>query len=182
MRTKFLAFFTFLVLLFIILLLIPQKQQETKKVLSSSQNSKSSQCQSINNLPDKNCTPGEIDPEVTQEDIYQTICKKGYTTTVRPPVSYTGPLKLVVMKKYGDSDSPKNYEFDHLISLELGGSPTSEKNLWPEPYNSSLGSYQKDRVENYLNKQVCSGSISLSQAQTEISTDWVKVYNSIQNQ
>ena len=38
-------------------------------------------------LPDPRCTPGSIDPYVTQADIRSTICKTGWTGTVRPPES-----------------------------------------------------------------------------------------------
>ena len=81
------------------------------------------------------------------------------------------------MKEYGFSDSPSNYELDHLISLELGGSPDSTKNLFPEPYNIDLNAKKKDLVENYLHKQVCDGAMTLQEAQQEISHDWVTVYH-----
>ncbi|MDO8619504.1 MAG: hypothetical protein Q7R49_06230 [Candidatus Daviesbacteria bacterium] len=141
---------------------------------------KTSGCISVNGLPDKACTPGDIDPKVTQSNIQQTICVSGYTKTVRPPVSYTAPLKLKIMQEYGDTDSPKNYELDHLISLELGGNPTSETNLWPESYNIALNAREKDKVENYLHNQVCSGKSTLYQAQLQIANDWVSVYHKIQ--
>ena len=56
-------------------------------------------CHAINNtLPDPKCTPGAIDPAVTQDNIDSTICIPGYTKTVRPPVSITEPQKLESMK------------------------------------------------------------------------------------
>jgi len=123
-------------------------------------------------LPDSSCTPGAIDPGVTQETIQQTICVKGYTTTVRPPVSYTNKLKAKQIAEYGFSDADlHNYEEDHLISLELGGSATDPKNLWPEPGNSPN---QKDTVENRCHKMVCAGEITLLAAQQQIATDWTK--------
>ena len=127
-------------------------------------------CKIINDiLPDPKCTPGAIDPRVTQDNIDSTICVSGYTKTVRPPVSVTEPQKIESMKSYGFNDSPSNYEFDHLIPLELGGAPDNMKNLWPEPHSSS---YDKDAVENYLHEQVCSGNMKLKTAQDLISTNW----------
>jgi hypothetical protein len=121
-------------------------------------------------LPDPSCTPGVIDTKVTQDNLYRTICSKGYTQTVRPPVSYTNKLKLQQIADYGYSDkNPKDYEEDHLISLELGGSPTDPKNLWPEPDASPN---PKDKIENVCNKKICDGEISLAKAQSEIATDW----------
>ena len=68
------------------------------------------------------------------------------------------------------------YEVDHLISLELGGS-NEIANLWPEAASPTPGFHQKDQVENYLHDQVCSGAISLREAQNEIATNWLAVYN-----
>jgi hypothetical protein len=93
-------------------------------------------------LPDPTRTPGAINPAVTQSNISRTICVTGWTATIRPPSSYTTSLKqrqLATGYAYrGDRDT-SDYEEDHLISLELGGSPTSVRNLWPEPYLASGG-------------------------------------------
>jgi hypothetical protein len=125
-------------------------------------------------LPDRRCTPGVADPAVTQANIATTICRPGYTKTVRPPESVTRPEKLASMKAYGDAGSPHAYEYDHLISLELGGAPNDLRNLWPEPGASPN---PKDRVENRLHKLVCAGSMTLATAQRKIATDWVKEYH-----
>jgi hypothetical protein len=125
-------------------------------------------------LPDPNCTPGEIDTSVTQANLFTTICKGGYTQTVRPSVSYTNNLKKQQIIDYGYQDTNmKDFEEDHFISLELGGSPTDPKNLWPEPHPSTN---EKDLVENYLHSQVCSGRLTLTEAQTEITKNWYTVY------
>jgi hypothetical protein len=135
-------------------------------------------CQAVNDtLPDPTCTPGATNPEVTQDNIGSTICVSGYASSVRPPVSYTEPLKFKLMDAYGYTDSASNYELDHLIPLELGGAPADVKNLWPEPHSASPNSYDKDGFENYLHDQVCSGNMDLQTAQNEIATDWVKYWN-----
>lgn len=127
-------------------------------------------------LPDPTCTPGEIDPIVTQDNLFTTICHAGYTQTVRPPVSYTNSLKKQQIADYGYTDTNmKDYEEDHFISLELGGSPTDPKNLWPEPHPSLN---EKDKVENYLHSQVCSGALTLKEAQQEISKNWYLIFQS----
>ncbi len=128
------------------------------------------QCQINGLLPDKNCTPGSIDPSVTQENIQQTICVPGYSGKVRPPVSYTNKLKIQQIKEYGYADTTlANYEEDHLISLQLGGNPTDPKNLWPEP---GAAPNPKDKIENLCHKKVCKGEISLANAQAQIATNW----------
>ncbi len=121
-------------------------------------------------LPDPNCTPGSTNQEVTQANIQQTICVRGYTKTIRPPASYTDQLKIQQIAQYGYSDTnPRDYEEDHLISLELGGNPTDPKNLWPEPGSSPN---PKDKIENLCHEKVCSGQITLSDAQHQIATNW----------
>ena len=129
-------------------------------------------CHGVNGLPDPQCTPGATNQEITPESIDTTICHFGYSDSVRPPQSYTDPLKTQLMQSYGFTDSKSNYELDHLIPLEVGGAPYDVKNLWPEPMYGEPNAGEKDRFENYLHNQVCSGSMSLSDAQKEISTNW----------
>jgi hypothetical protein len=62
-------------------------------------------CKSVNGFPDATCTPGELDPSVTQSDIKTTICVSGYTKTVRPPTSYTNALKVQQIREYGYTDT-----------------------------------------------------------------------------
>jgi hypothetical protein len=107
-------------------------------------------------------TPGVLNPAVTPATVGSTICTHGWTSTVRPPTTYTSALKVRQMSEYGEAGSPGAYQEDHLISLELGGDPTDPRNLWPEPYPRAA---QVDRIENELNAQVCSGGLSLADAQ-----------------
>jgi hypothetical protein len=107
-------------------------------------------------------TPGVLNPDVTQADIRSTICRHGWTSTIRPPSSYTDDLKRRQMRQYGETGSLSDYQEDHLISLELGGSPTDPRNLWPEPYPRAS---DVDKIENELNAEVCSGRLTLAEAQ-----------------
>lgn len=127
--------------------------------------------------PDPTLTPGAINPAVTQANIHSTICKPGWTKTIRPPASYTDVLKIQQLKaRHYEDQNPKDFEEDHLESLEIGGSPTSPLNLWPEPYAGQWGARKKDVVERVLNRLVCSGTISLSAAQNAIRNDWISAY------
>ena len=107
-------------------------------------------------------TPGALNPDVTQLTIRSTICVRGWTRTIRPPVEYTNALKARQMRAYGETGDPSDYQEDHLISLELGGAPTDPRNLWPEPYPRASA---VDQIENDLNAKVCSGELSLADAQ-----------------
>ena len=120
-------------------------------------------------LPDPRCTPGSIDPAVTQAGIRSTICKKGWTTTVRPPESQTERFKYDVAYTAYSTPQSERTELDHLVPLELGGS-NDATNLWPE-YPPSPN--PKDRVENALNAAVCDGRVKLAAAQAAIAADWL---------
>ena len=120
-------------------------------------------------LPDPRCTPGSVDPAVTQADIRSTICKKGWTATVRPPESQTERFKYdVAYPAYGTPRSERT-ELDHLVPLELGGS-NDATNLWPE-YPPTPN--PKDKVEDALNAAVCDGRVKLAAAQAAIAADWL---------
>lgn len=133
-------------------------------------------------LPIATLTPGITNSTVTQANISTTICKSGWTATIRPPVSYTNKLKaqqLATTYKYevaAFGSTLTGYEEDHLISLELGGNPTDPKNLWPQPYAGN-NSHQKDVVETKLKTLVCTGKLTLVAAQKAISTNWVDAYS-----
>jgi hypothetical protein len=133
--------------------------------------------------PNPALTPGAVDPEITQDNLADTICNPTWSTrSIRPPERYTSRLKFQQLRQYGYSDTdPRDYEEDHLIPLELGGHPSDPHNLWPEPYSASIpdgGAHAKDRVENYLHDQVCSGAVPLADAQRAIASDWFRVYSS----
>ena len=122
-------------------------------------------------LPDPRCTPGSIDPIVTQANIRSTICKAGWTDPhLRPPESQTEWFKRYrAFPAYGLTWYRES-ELDHLVPLELGGS-NDATNLWPELGKPSGN--PKDKVENALNAAVCSGRVSLAAAQKAIASNWM---------
>lgn len=123
-------------------------------------------------LPDRSCTPGVVSAAVSQDNLSSTICHSGYTKTVRPPASDTGVFKKKIMVAYHESGPLSDYELDHLVSLELGGS-NDAGNLWPERNDHARGGINsKDPVENALNKAVCSHKVTLPAAQAAIAADW----------
>jgi hypothetical protein len=115
-------------------------------------------------LPDYHCTPGAAFKHVTAAQ----VCKAGYSKSVR---NVPESRKEAVYRSYGiRRHRPYEYEIDHLVSLELGGS-NSRRNLWPE---KQPGAKSKDKVENALHRQVCDGVLSLRSAESKI-THWIKV-------
>ncbi len=133
---------------------------------------KTSGCVAPGPLADSACTPGDIFPEATKAK----ICTSGYAGSVRDvPQS----LKEAVYASYGvKTRTTGQYEVDHLVSLELGGS-NDVSNLWPEPADPRPGFHEKDKVENYLHDQICSGAMTVAEAQRQIATNWLAVYDKI---
>jgi hypothetical protein len=124
-------------------------------------------------LPDPACTPGTVNPAVSQATIADTICKSGWTSTVRPPTSVTGKLKKQLDTAYGLPTTTEG-ELDHLVSLELGGALADPANLWVEPGKIPN---PKDAVENKLHSAVCSGLVPLATAQKAIAGNWTTAFD-----
>ncbi|MBI3654065.1 MAG: HNH endonuclease [Acidobacteria bacterium] len=119
-------------------------------------------------MPNPKFTPGDTLP-VTKDD----ICVSGYAGKVR---NVPDSVKRKVYRLYDiASHAPGQYEVDHLVSLELGGS-NEIKNLWPQSYAGQWNAHNKDKLEDYLHAKVCDGTIDLQTAQHEIATDWVAAY------
>jgi hypothetical protein len=136
------------------------------------QQTKTSGCVASGGLPDAACTPGAIFPNATVDQ----ICTSGYAKSVR---NVPSSEKDQVYAEYGITTRYSGeYEVDHLVSLELGGS-NDIANLWPEAASPQPGFHEKDSVENYLHDQLCTGKIALADAQQEIATNWLAVYQQI---
>jgi hypothetical protein len=109
-------------------------------------------------------TPGAITAATTEQ-----VCKPGYATSVRPSSS-VAPAQDGPHEAYGIAGGRSSaYQLDHVVSLELGGAPTSLRNLWPEPIEVAR---QKDKVENALHTAVCSGLLPLWKAQACEAFNW----------
>ncbi len=130
-------------------------------------------------LPDHATTPGALNQQVSQATINDTICQRGWTRTVRPPVGYTEPLKKRQILRNGYQDMrPWKYEEDHLIPLDLGGAPDDPRNLWPQPHlrPDQWGSYAKDRLEAKMVRLVCHHQLRLDAARAMMARDWITAY------
>ena len=117
--------------------------------------------------PDPVLTPGVV----LTTDLVK-ICKTGYSRTVR---NVNAAEKANVAAAYKFTGTSSSVEYDHLISLELGGS-NDPKNLWPQPIADA---HIKDGLEAHLRSQVCSGTMQLVDAQARIAKDWVQLWNDV---
>ncbi len=120
-------------------------------------------------LPDPAKTPGDT-LAVTASD----VCQPGYAHAVR---NVPSDVKRQVYESYGILHHTRGqFEVDHLISLELGGS-NSVRNLWPESYRTQPWNARvKDQLEDRLHDDVCSGQMDLAAAQHAIAGNWIDTY------
>lgn len=141
-------------------------------------------------LPDAACTPGAANPQLMADPSGKSHMVNGVEANVCAKDFRTGPWRKVseVEKKkacveYGiTSGCPgPQYELDHLISLEIGGSDVVG-NLWPQPIGQAR---VKDHgTEDKLPAMVCGKKtkwnpngrvyMTLRQAQACISGDWAQ--------
>lgn len=120
-------------------------------------------------MPNPTLTPGAVDPAVTQTNIATTICRDGYTESVR---NVSAATKLAVMKEYGVSRKSGPLEIDHRVPLEVGGS-NAMANLWPETRaRVRYSAWDKDPIETEAKRRVCAGELSLHDAQAIFLGDW----------
>jgi hypothetical protein len=115
-------------------------------------------------LPNPKLTPG-----VTRALSLETVCS---TKWGRDRRFVTEAMKKQVAAWYHVPWSRRaRYEFDHLIPRELAGDD-NVGNLWPQLKTGPHNALEKDRLENFLHRAVCLGTISLEDAQAAVRTDW----------
>ena len=115
---------------------------------------------------DPSLTPGAKNPAVSQATIATTICRVGYTKTVR---NVSNATKSQVYAEYRVAQAQKRlYVIDHLVPLEVGGA-NAITNLWSELKDDAK---RKDRVEGELHARVCSGAEDLTTAQRAFESVW----------
>jgi hypothetical protein len=115
-------------------------------------------------------TPGAVNPALTK----QVLCSPGFST--KPYRNVSQETKREVFARYHVIPSPRQYEIDHLIPLELGGA-NSISNLWPQSFlTKPWNAHVKDTLENRLHELVCAGTVTLPSAREQIKTDWIKAW------
>jgi len=139
-------------------------------------------------IPDAQ-SPGAVDPMVTQENIHETICAPGWSKEVRPSRNWSSPIKQRLLRQqHPDADS-RAFELDHRVPIEDGGCPNCVTNLWLQPWRDPHhhvcqfdvlpDAACKDRLENYVHRQICSGKMTLDQGRAVFLGDWTKAYQSL---
>ncbi len=157
---------------------VPQPESERlhaliTRPLTLDPRTQTSGCTFEKEMPDHECTPGAIIANVTEKD----VCTSGYSGSVRNVAQST---KEKVYAAYGITHrEPEQYQIDHFISLENGGS-NDIANLWPQEAHPEHGYRQKIESDNYLHAKICEGEITLAQAQELTVDHWYEVYRFMQ--
>ena len=142
-------------------------------------------------LPDWACTPGGVDPGITEANLDATLCvpktlqtKHGPVTLYvlsqawldgRPPASQTTRFKRTVVAPAYGLPAGLEGELDHLVARQLGGN-NAGANLWFEPGTIPN---PKDAVENRLHDWMCAAHTRaerwgrLLSAQQASAADWI---------
>lgn len=113
--------------------------------------------------PDPNVTPGLV-LTGNRDD----MCTPGWSSAHRKDLSDRD--KRDVLSAYGLPLTTVVSEWDHLISLELGGD-NGRLNVWPQLDKAQ--DTRKDGLENRLHALVCNGSIPVAEAQDKIVHFWL---------
>jgi hypothetical protein len=118
--------------------------------------------------PDRRLTPGAARAVSTSE-----VCRAHYSDDTH---MLPAAIRERVFQEYGVKGQQSKYEVDYLISPQLGGTDDI-RNLWPEPEAVPDWNVRaKDELEDRLRQMVCDGTIELSTAQRDLSTDWIAAY------
>jgi hypothetical protein len=131
-------------------------------------------------VPDPRCTPGGINSKVTVQVLDDPTwntrnIRNCENSEARKQITY---FWYDIVPPHGNRGNNQVCELDHLVPLALGGAD-GLGNIWPEcgPDGVTLRERYfkaKDRVENYLAREVKAGRISLEDAQRGIARDWTQ--------
>lgn len=125
-------------------------------------------------LPNPSATPGAVRDGATAKE----LCSKSFRTEQYRHTTEKEKKQVCLAYRITAGCPGPGYEIDHLISLEIGGADNTE-NLWPQPIAQAR---MKDKLEDYLHRQVCGGKMTLLQAQDYIRLDWWTAYDAMVKQ
>ena len=129
--------------------------------------------------PDPVHAPGALNKKVTQRNIQRTICDPPWVAKTQAAAAQKN-TKLMAdqLKKRGYRDTdPAKYVVDQLIPIDVGGNPTDARNLWPQAVSAGWNVAAKNKLETYVNREVCSGHMKLAQGQAIFKRNWVEVFH-----
>jgi len=128
-------------------------------------------------LPDDALTPGYANPKVTADNVQKTVCKAKWVRKEEPRGSYFSKITLLQTKNYGVTEKDaRNFVMDFRIPLSVGGHPTDPANLWPQRKDVAWNATVKNKLEAYVQGELCAGHMSLKDAQGVFQKNWIDVF------
>jgi hypothetical protein len=122
--------------------------------------------------PVEDVLAGRTNPKVTPDTVQTTICVAGYTATIRPPYSETSKAKAALIAREHPGDPMSAWILDHIVPLEGGGAPGSATDLRNFMLQAPAESHVKDRLEDEMRDDICSGRVPLHTAQVAMADGW----------
>ncbi|HEX9041134.1 MAG TPA: hypothetical protein VF838_08905 [Trebonia sp.] len=115
--------------------------------------------------PNPRLTPGSV--VTTSADTVCAMPMHGHTATTIP-----FPVQTAVLQEYGYTTPSQQHKYmlTYLVPVDLGGG-TGIANIWPIAIKGA-GFYQKTETDHILRDLVCRRTLSLTEAQRDVETDW----------
>jgi len=118
-------------------------------------------------LPDSLKTPGD-----TGRLNKEQICAPGFVASATPVPTWA---RSAALEGYGIRPETYSSQLDHLVPVSLGGT-NSPDNLYPFHPNGAFTLEAKQALAAKILDMVCTGEISLKDAQKAFRKDWTKAY------
>ena len=108
--------------------------------------------------PDPDALPERSIQQITQDNIRDAICNPRWSTrNIRPGSKlYESSEKSNKSKNTATPITQAGLRRRPFHPARTGRQPTDPKNLWPEPFETSIpdgGAHSKDKVENYFTRK-----------------------------
>jgi len=128
-------------------------------------------------FPDPALTPGALSPDVTGDNVRQTVCVAEWLQKIQPPSSYLEEQKTRQIAALHLDGAASDYREDHLVPLCAGGHPTDPRNLWPQKIDGDWNAKVKDQFEAAACLRLCRGELTLDAARAMfLEPDWREAY------
>lgn len=128
-------------------------------------------------LPVMSCTPGAVRDDIDPDHLEWTVCKPGWSDSVRPPTVETNRMKTAAMRAYGVPEELRPVtELDHKVPESLGGA-SHALNVWPQVSDKPGKGFHntKDEVESRVHSWVCQHRGRWADTVRAFATNWVTV-------
>ena len=116
-----------------------------------------------------------LNPAVTPQTIGQTICTDGYAARTRASQVTLQGIKRRLVEESAMTDGTL-YELQERVPLELGGHPGNVRNFVLQPWDAHASNRPRQRLVATLQRMVCTGQVSLRDAQEAMFVDWRAAY------